>query len=334
MKMKQPIHLHLPAEVNSGIRNLRGRHPLSRYYVHYAPCQLIPLPESPIIRQGISHRIFHVQLLETEAANNFEINFSILYPCILAVFVREGDIAFYAANGDLVSHAKGDTYYMCYCNSAKFCAKVASGPQRLVVVSFDIGWLLSEMEHLSPLSAMFSVLESNDTDTLVLPHCTIGQSVYYHLEQIRTCLLPPFERGAEIVRLLSKCIGIYCNLLAADRHLLNQLNESRARTLKAYIAANYTSEELGSVAEIGIKIGISEYKIKELAAIVFGTSVHQHVIRLRMEKAMELLMSTNLMIKEVAFSVGYSDAGYFCNAFKKHYGFLPREVRKTSVDNC
>lgn len=332
MKMKQPIHLPLPAEISSGIKNTRVRPPLSRYYVHYAPCQIIPLPESPIVRQAIAHRNFHMQLMETEAARDVEVKFSVLYPSIFAVFVRDGNIGFFNAEDEMVSYALQGTYYVCYCDSGNLSAKVSAGPHRIVVVALDVGWLLSEGENLLPLTPLFTCLENHDTDVFVLPHCAIGQSVYYHLESIRTCTLPAFERGAEIVGLLSKCIGIYSNLLAAGRHLPNQSNEIGARLLKEYIQENYTSENLGGISEISVKLGLSRYKILELAETIFGSSIHRHVIKLRMDKALELLMTTNLKVSEIGFHVGYSDASYFCNAFKKHFGFLPSDVRRVGTN--
>ncbi|MBJ6360716.1 AraC family transcriptional regulator [Paenibacillus sp. GCM10012307] len=54
-----------------------------------------------------------------------------------------------------------------------------------------------------------------------------------------------------------------------------------------------------------------------------GCSPIEYLIRLRIEKAKELLETTNATIKEVAELVGYNDSFYFNRIFKKHTGVSP-----------
>ena len=54
----------------------------------------------------------------------------------------------------------------------------------------------------------------------------------------------------------------------------------------------------------------------------------QYLTDLRMRKALELLKSTNLSVRAVAESVGYSDAGLFAKRFKTVQGFTPSEARR------
>ncbi|MDY0083172.1 MAG: helix-turn-helix transcriptional regulator [Ignavibacteriaceae bacterium] len=51
-----------------------------------------------------------------------------------------------------------------------------------------------------------------------------------------------------------------------------------------------------------------------------------HLIRsLRMEKAAQMLNNKEASIKEVAYSVGYSDQSNFARSFKKYFGKTPGE---------
>ncbi|MFB9276105.1 helix-turn-helix domain-containing protein [Cohnella cellulosilytica] len=52
------------------------------------------------------------------------------------------------------------------------------------------------------------------------------------------------------------------------------------------------------------------------------------LIRLRIRKACELLAGTQLPLRTIAAAVGYQDAYYFSNAFKKHVGISPHRYRK------
>lgn len=57
-----------------------------------------------------------------------------------------------------------------------------------------------------------------------------------------------------------------------------------------------------------------------------GLSPKQFLLKLRMDKARELLGSP-LTIEQVASSVGFNDALYFSKQFRKHTGIPPREYR-------
>lgn len=58
-----------------------------------------------------------------------------------------------------------------------------------------------------------------------------------------------------------------------------------------------------------------------------GCSPIQYINRLRLDKAKQLLRSTNLSIKEITDLTGFNDAGYFSRVFKKNTGLSPLEYR-------
>ncbi|CAM4323062.1 two-component system response regulator YesN [Paenibacillus endophyticus] len=60
-----------------------------------------------------------------------------------------------------------------------------------------------------------------------------------------------------------------------------------------------------------------------------GKNFSEYFIQLRMEKACELLKSTNLKIYEIADRVGYRHLPYFSRQFKEMYGMTPLEYRRT-----
>lgn len=55
-----------------------------------------------------------------------------------------------------------------------------------------------------------------------------------------------------------------------------------------------------------------------------------YLTKVRMSRAKQLLESSDLTVKIVALSVGYSDPLYFSKTFKKYYGYNPSEVEKVT----
>jgi AraC family transcriptional regulator len=63
-----------------------------------------------------------------------------------------------------------------------------------------------------------------------------------------------------------------------------------------------------------------------------GRSPHQHLVRVRIERAKSLLEATDLAITEVAARVGYSDPGQLTRLFRREVHCTPREYRKQAAN--
>ncbi len=59
-----------------------------------------------------------------------------------------------------------------------------------------------------------------------------------------------------------------------------------------------------------------------------GLSANNYLIKIRLDKARDLLLSTSLSIKEISNIIGYENALYFSRLFSKTEGVSPREYRK------
>ena len=84
----------------------------------------------------------------------------------------------------------------------------------------------------------------------------------------------------------------------------------------------YTVEELSS------RFGISASAFKKYFSAVYGKPVSQYMREKRMEKAKELLETTDESIGEIALASGYEHQGKFGSAFKNSSGVSPLEYRR------
>ena len=58
-----------------------------------------------------------------------------------------------------------------------------------------------------------------------------------------------------------------------------------------------------------------------------GTGIAQYVKSLRLEKAKELLKSTDLTVSVISEKVGFADYNYFCRVFKQETGLSAKKYR-------
>jgi DNA-binding response OmpR family regulator/anti-sigma regulatory factor (Ser/Thr protein kinase) len=85
---------------------------------------------------------------------------------------------------------------------------------------------------------------------------------------------------------------------------------------------NFSVEELGS--RVGINRTTFGNKIKSLT----GFTPVEFIRDIRLKRAAQLIVDTQLLIKQVASISGFSDVKYFSKSFKDKYGVTPIEYRK------
>jgi AraC-like DNA-binding protein len=120
--------------------------------------------------------------------------------------------------------------------------------------------------------------------------------------------------------------------LVAEVHRLNAQRQdgdlARRAIIKSmeYIKIHYAKslerEELAEVAAISV----SYFSI--LFKKVTGCTPTQYITKIRLDKAKQLLQSSNMTVSEVAREVGFQDPLYFARVFANHAGMPPREYRK------
>ena len=73
------------------------------------------------------------------------------------------------------------------------------------------------------------------------------------------------------------------------------------------------------------ELGMSYNKLFKHIKTITGHSVSTFIRYIRLSKAAELLISTNMNVNETAFFVGYSDIKHFREQFTKMFGLRPSD---------
>lgn len=97
--------------------------------------------------------------------------------------------------------------------------------------------------------------------------------------------------------------------------------------LRDYI--EYHSAENVTIRELANMIYRSESQTIRIFKTAFGVTPYEYLLSYRMNQAKLLLKNTNLLIKEIAFKVGFANEHYFSDIFKKKTGLTPKEFIKS-----
>ena len=81
-----------------------------------------------------------------------------------------------------------------------------------------------------------------------------------------------------------------------------------------------------SIEDIGSDIGLSRVQLYRKVKALTGHSPVELIRTARLEKARQMLQSTDMTISEVAYSVGFSAPSYFTKCFRDEFGISPSEL--------
>lgn len=96
--------------------------------------------------------------------------------------------------------------------------------------------------------------------------------------------------------------------------------------LSVLIYDNMSDENFG-IMEVCYEMDISRAQLHRRLKALTGRST-SHVIRaIRLEKAKDLVKSTNLSISEIASQTGFKNHSYFTASFVGEFGKTPSEMR-------
>jgi two-component system response regulator YesN len=121
--------------------------------------------------------------------------------------------------------------------------------------------------------------------------------------------------------------------VAAEALESSSLHEPEWKILdfKEYVAHHYADKGL-SIGKAALRLSISESYLSKLLRRRLGASFVDYVSEYRIDRAKELLASSDMMTYEVSEAVGYPDARYFASLFKRKTGATPSEYRKSLGD--
>ncbi|MFD2969098.1 AraC family transcriptional regulator [Sphingobacterium bambusae] len=127
--------------------------------------------------------------------------------------------------------------------------------------------------------------------------------------------------GGITYHLLSYLIYFRKNEMFRDKDMVQQIN--RARMIMT--ANAYTNKSAEEIAE---ELNLSYSWFRKLFKQYTGFSPAQYQMEIKLQKAKELLTSSNMPIKTIAYELNFESASYFVTFFKSKTGISPGIFRE------
>lgn len=110
-------------------------------------------------------------------------------------------------------------------------------------------------------------------------------------------------------------------------YLISDQDEEIMKKVMHTIEENIDNNNF-SVEELGLNVGLNRTTFGNKIKSLTGYTPVEFIRDIRIKRAAQLIISSELLIKEIVFMTGFSDIKYFNKIFKKKYGVTPMEYRK------
>ncbi|MCX7711476.1 MAG: helix-turn-helix domain-containing protein [Clostridia bacterium] len=165
-------------------------------------------------------------------------------------------------------------------------------------------------EFLVIIDKIVQQLDIQDAYTIVAAfRQVISEKPFTKLDDFSVFVYNAIEKIYDSVRL---------NLKASEKTKLYEIRD--------YIDKNYSREI--KLTYFSDKYYLSKEYLSKMFKEEFGYSIYEYVLKVRMDKAKEMMADPNVKIQTVSDLLGYKDNNYFSRAFKTYYGMAPSEYRE------
>lgn len=169
-----------------------------------------------------------------------------------------------------------------------------------------------------------------------------GEGMYLHFGSgekkiknlIENLLIELTEEGGEQF-LMSRSVALllyYLSAYSADLMIGGNIDAGkdsrRIMEIQAYLRNNYRT---GSLTDLGEKMYLSSPYLSKLIKQYFGKSFKELQREERINRALELVSTTDMPIGDIIRNVGYENESYFHREFKQKTGKTPLKIRKSKV---
>lgn len=140
-----------------------------------------------------------------------------------------------------------------------------------------------------------------------------------------------FQCASLITQIFFLFLNHFNYKFVSEKERLSSKNKAvRMRKIIRYIDEHYSEKLL--LSYFAEQEGLSLYYLSHLFKDNFGISFQDYLMKLRCEKARQLLLLSNQSLLDICMSCGFSDSKYFNQGFKRQYGCSPKDYRKNFYD--
>lgn len=178
-----------------------------------------------------------------------------------------------------------------------------------------------------PWVKVFCVIAGRLVDLLCPMY--LGQQTIFRAADVLPLLMRVHELNEHAPADTHERASILLHEILVKLGAANERNEpypAGIRDVRGFIDRHYT--ERMTVSTLADRAGVSKAHLIRTFRRCFGNTPYDYIIQRRIDAATAMLSRSTLHVQEIADRLGFADAFYFSNAFKKRIGVSPSEYRR------
>ena len=126
----------------------------------------------------------------------------------------------------------------------------------------------------------------------------------------------------DAIRVIEQIVWLCNNALAQQSHKLIQTHSQFESLEEEFVHTKLT------LTEMARRCGMCSSTFKRKFTEQYGTPPHKWQIKQHLKRSTELLLTTDMLVKQIAYECGFATPSHFIRCFKKEFGCTPETYRK------
>lgn len=150
---------------------------------------------------------------------------------------------------------------------------------------------------------------------------------YLHQQNMDYTFIAENQACSTIEEMIEQVSDVYRRVIN-DIRLPRQKVSADISHIKQFIDQHYMYPI--SLEDVSEAFYLSKEHVSRMFRKTYDESVTQYILKMKMENAADLIRTSQMSIKEIAYQLGFEDISYFYKQFKKIFDCTPKEMRDSS----
>lgn len=170
-----------------------------------------------------------------------------------------------------------------------------------------------------------SMIKNTDTIMKMKENLLNQLQQYLHQQNMDYTFVTSSQSCLSLEEMIDQISPIFHKVLS-DIRLPRQKQSSDITHIKDFIDQHYMYPI--SLDDVSDAFFLSKEHVSRLFRKTYNESVTQYILKKKMESAADLIRTSQLSYREIAYQLGFEDISYFYKQFKKIFGCTPGEYKE------
>ncbi len=156
---------------------------------------------------------------------------------------------------------------------------------------------------------------------------SVGADAYLTKPFVPEELFIRIDKLISLRKSLQKHYSLMINSFEENLNIVDENKETSFIHKVKHIMEGHLADEDFGINQLCNILAMSRSQLYRKFSSLTDLTVHQYIMSLKLKKANDLLLTTNLNVSEVAYDTGFKNISHFSRVFTKEFGYNPSNIK-------